>query len=103
MRPRVQTSLREMAAPLFREEIWRIGHLLSRKGLLEAACQMRDVANDVDGEGEAALRAKEILDRLYLQECFIDEALWNDLNEKLHPERKVYESIGMSLFKYPRD
>ena len=58
-------------------------HLLSRKGLIEAACQMRDVANDVDGEGEAALRAKEILDRLYLQECFIDEALWYDLNEKL--------------------
>ena len=49
-------------------------HLLSRKGLIEAACQMRDVANEVDGEGEAALRAKEILDRLYLQECFIDEA-----------------------------
>ena len=72
-----------MAAPLFREEIWRIGHLLSRKGLIEAACQMRDVANDVDGEGEAALRAKEILDRLYLQECFIDEALWYDFNEKL--------------------
>ena len=58
-------------------------HLLSRKGLIEAACQMRDVANDVDGEGEAALVAKEILDRLYLQECFIDEALWYDLNEKL--------------------
>ena len=72
-----------MVAPLFREEIWRIGHLLSRKGLIEAACQMRDLANDVDGEGEAALRAKEILDRLYLQECFIDEALWYDLNERL--------------------
>ena len=58
-------------------------HLLSRKGLIDAACQMRDVANEVDGEGEAALRAKEILDRLYLQECFIDEALWYDLKEKL--------------------
>ena len=68
---------------MFREEIWRLGHLLSRKGLIEAACQMRDVANDVDGKGRATCRAKEILDRLYLQDCSIDEALWHNLSERL--------------------
>ena len=70
-----------MTVPLFREDIWRIGHVLSRMGLIEAACQMRDVANDVDGEGGSELRAKEILDRLYFQDCFIDKALWHDLSE----------------------
>ena len=73
----------ETAGLLFREDIWRVGHVLSRTGLIEAACQMRDVANDFDGKAEATLRAKEILDRLYLQDCFIDEALWHDLNERL--------------------
>ena len=67
---------------MFRENIWRIGHILSRKGLIEAACQMRDVANDVDGEGGSELRAAEILDRLYFQDCFIDQALWHDLRER---------------------
>ena len=71
-----------MPVPLFREDIWRIGHVLSRKGLIEAACQMRDVANDVDGEGGSESRAKEILDRLYFQDCFIDEALWHDLSAR---------------------
>ena len=67
---------------MFREDIWRIGHVLSRKGLIEAACQMRDVANDVDGEGSSELRVKEILDRLYFQDCFIDKALWHELSER---------------------
>ena len=67
---------------MFREDIWRIGHVLSRKGLIEAACQMRDVANDVDGEGSSKLRVKEILDRLYFQDCFIDKALWHELSER---------------------
>ena len=67
---------------MFREDIWRIGHVLSRKGLIEAACQMRDVANDVDGEGSSELRVKEILDRLYFQNCFIDKALWHELSER---------------------
>jgi len=68
---------------LYREDIWRIGHVLSRKGLIEAACQMRNVANDVDGEGGSEFRAKEILDRLYFQDWFIDEALWYELSERL--------------------
>ena len=67
---------------MYREDIWRIGHVLSRKGLIEAACQMRDVANDVDGEGSSELRVKEILDRLYFQNCFIDKALWHELSER---------------------
>ena len=73
----------ETAALLFREDIWRVGHVLSRTGLIEAACQMRDVANNFDGEAAATLRAKEILDRLYLQDCSIDEALWHDLSQRL--------------------
>ena len=73
----------EMTAPVFQEEIWRIGHVLSRRGLIEAACQMRNVANGVDGEEGAAISTRGILDRLYLQECLIDEALWHDLNERL--------------------
>ena len=73
----------EITIPLFQEDIWRIGHVLSRKGLIEAACQMRDVAKGVDGAEGAAISARRILDRLYLQEYLIDEALWHDLNERL--------------------
>ena len=60
--------------------VWLIGHTLSRKGLIDAACQMRDVANawgddGCDGESEAI----GILDRLYHEDRFIDEALWQSL------------------------
>ena len=56
-------------------------------GLIEAACQMRDVANDVDGEGGPELKAKEILDRLYFQDCFIDKAFWHDLSGRQDARR----------------
>ncbi len=77
---------------MFREDIWRIGHVLSRKGLIEAACQMRDVANAVDREGGSELRAKAILDRLYFQDCLIDEALWRDLRERLGRRHELLEA-----------
>ena len=53
---------------------------------------MRDVANAVDREGGSELRAKAILDRLYFQDCLIDEALWRDLRERLGRRHELLEA-----------
>lgn len=71
------------------KNIWLIGHTLSRKGLIDAACQMRDVANAWHDEGyDGELEAIGILDRLYYKDRFIDEALWQSLRREVEDANK---------------
>ena len=52
--------------------IWLAGHALSMRGLIDAACQTRDVANSDDDPEERLESAEDILDRLYYEDRSID-------------------------------
>ena len=64
--------------------VWKVGHVLSRKGLIDAACQMRDAANSWSEDNDAARsEALGIVDRLYRTDSFIDESTWRELRDRI--------------------
>jgi hypothetical protein len=72
------------------KRIWKIGHILSRRGLIGAACQMRDIAQmrgveGYDGEAEAL----RVLDRLYYENGFIDKETWQTLRGALLKKERL--------------
>jgi len=64
--------------------VWLVGHALSMRGLIDAACQVRDVANSQDERGRRLQLAGKILDRLYYEDRFIDWLAWIELHRLLH-------------------
>ena len=65
-------------------DIWLVGHALGMRGLIDAACETRDVANSPGGPGRRQQSAAEILDRLYYEDRSIDCSLWRELHGLLH-------------------
>lgn len=66
-----------------KRDIWLVGHALSMRGLIDAACQTRDVANSYDEDNARLRSAKDILDRLYYQDRSIDWHTWRELHRML--------------------
>lgn len=64
--------------------VWLVGHALSMGGLIDAAFQVRDVANSQDERGRRLQLAEKILDRLYYEDRFIDWLAWIELHRLLH-------------------
>jgi hypothetical protein len=69
------------------KSVWKVGHVLSRKGLIAAACQMRDISQAWEQNPSLGkIEATQLLNELYLHEKSIDYLLWRELCSQIDTE-----------------